>query len=340
MSKSVERLENSARDGEETGEGGGGGRASERVTEAERERQQERGGNAVSPPSSVAQLPTAEAAAVECVPNIRSRPLFSLRRLPVVVRSLRSFAPPSPQMTSARSHLQACELWEESAPSTWPWRGRFREREGSKKKNSFELTDDAGLPQREFVEVVARGVLVLVLDRRRGAAHDLGASRRDQVERVLEREGAGGLHRPAGRAGERWGSSCCCHRFVLESSARKVLCEELFSTSGSRKEKRKHFSSSHPSARALARSLARKDRNEEVNFLIQIDLANLQTDRKKREEKEEREGRKERESPPQTSRSAPRLSLTFAAVVALVVAVDASRALLGHRSKLCRGPRL
>ena len=218
--------------------------------------------------------------------------------------------------------------------------GEIQRERRKQKKNSFELTDDAGLPQREFVEVVARGVLVLVLDRRRGAAHDLGASRRDQVERVIEREGAGGLHRPAGRAGERWGSSCCCHRFVLESSARKVLCKELISTSGSRKEKRKHFSSSHPSARALARSHARKDRNQEVNFLIQIDLANLQTDRKKREEKEEREGRKERESPPQTSRSAPRLSLTFAAVVALVVAVDASRALLGHRSKLCRGPRL
>lgn len=185
--------------------------------------------------------------------------------------------------------------------------GEIQRERRKQKKNSFELTDDAGLPQREFVEVVARGVLVLVLDRRRGAAHDLGASHRNQVERVLEREGTGGLHRPAGRAGERWASSCCCHRFVLESSARKVLCEELFSTSGSRKEKKETlflFSPKRARTRSLARSLAKTGTKKFIFWYKLVSRIYKQIGkrgRKKKNEREERKGnrlRRRREVPP------------------------------------------
>ena len=167
------------------------------MTERERERRGEkkrRRGSAAAVSAAPSRRRLKAAAAVECVPiRLAFSSFFSPRRLSIEARSPRSFAPPSPWMTLARSHLHACESREEIASN---WRSREQRRSVGRKKKEpkfFLLTDDAGLPQRKLVEEVARGVLVLVLDGRRRASDDLGASGGDEVERVLEREGAGGL---------------------------------------------------------------------------------------------------------------------------------------------------
>jgi hypothetical protein len=89
---------------------------------------------------------------------------------------------------------------------------KSRERNPTTKRKKKKQLTDAGLSQSKRVEDVARRVLVLVLDGRGRGAHDLGAAGRDEVERVLERERPGGLHRPARRASS-------SHRVFFSSSS-------------------------------------------------------------------------------------------------------------------------